>query len=73
MVDAGDKFHAAAAAFAQAQATITFYIPETVFVETMVLTKSRLGARPAVELGNRIMESVRFLVLYLTAEDRRAT
>ncbi len=73
MVDAGDKYHAAAAAFAQAQATATFYTLETVFIETMVLTKARLGAKPAVELGNRIMASTRFPILYLTAEDRRIT
>lgn len=73
MIDAEDEHHAAAAPFARANATAIFYLPDTVFAETMVLSKARLGAKPAVELGNRIMESPHFLVVYLTAEDRRIT
>ena len=73
MVDAGDKYHVAAAAFARVQATATFYLPEPVFIETMVLTKARLGAKPAVELGNRIMESARFPILHMIEGDRHTT
>lgn len=73
MVDAGDKYHAAAVAFVRARLPAIFYLPETVFIETMVLTKARLGAGPAVELGNRIMASTYFPLLYLTMEDRQAT
>ncbi len=73
MIDAGDEHHTAAATFARANATATFYLPDTVFVETMVLSKARLGVKPAVELGNRIMESPHFLIIYLTAEDRCTT
>lgn len=39
MVDAGDKYHAPAAAFAHRSTTSKFYLPETVFIETMVLVK----------------------------------
>jgi predicted nucleic acid-binding protein len=57
MVDARDKHHTSAAAFARSLLTATFYVPETVFIETMVLVKARLGARPAVELGTRLTAS----------------
>lgn len=72
MVDAGDKYHTAAARFVRARLPAIFYLPETVFIETMVLVKTRLGAGPAVELGNRIMASTHFPLLYLTMEDRQA-
>lgn len=73
MIDAGDENYAAAAAFAHGNTNAIFYLPDTVFVETMVLTKARLGAKPAVELGNQIMESSQFLVVYLDTEGRRVT
>lgn len=73
MVDTNDQHHTAAAAFARAHATATFYLPDTVFAETMVLVKARLGARLAVELGTRIMHSEHFPIVYLSAEDRRNT
>lgn len=73
MIDASDQYHPAAAAFARAHATATFYVPDTVSTETMVLVKARLGARPAVELGTRIMHSDHFPIISLSAEDRRNT
>jgi predicted nucleic acid-binding protein len=72
MLDRSDQHHAAAATFAQANADATVYLPEPVFIETMLLVKARLGADPAVELGNRLMSSSRCQLLYLTAEERRA-
>ena len=45
MVDATDRHHAEAAAFLRAEAGATFYVADTVFAETMVLTKARLGAK----------------------------
>ena len=44
-------------------------MPDTVFAETMVLVKARLGAGPAIELGKRIRDSSLFLVVTLTADD----
>jgi predicted nucleic acid-binding protein len=72
MLDRSDQHHAAAAAFARANTDATFYLPEPVFIETMLLVKARLGADPAVELGNRLMSSSRYRLLYLTAEERHA-
>lgn len=69
MIDTSDAHHFAAASFAQANSTATFYLPDTVFSETMVLTKARLGTKPAVELGDRIMKSVHFQIIRLTDED----
>ena len=65
MIDAGDKHHAPAAAFARSHTPTIFYLPETVFIETMVLVKARLGAR--------LTDSARFVVLPWTIEERRAT
>jgi predicted nucleic acid-binding protein len=73
MIDASDTHHPVAASFAQANNTATFYLPDTVFSETMVLTKARLGAKPAVELGDRVMKSSHFQIIRLTDEDLRDT
>ena len=73
LIDAADQHHASAAAFVRSHSSATFHLPDTVFAETMVLTKSRLGAKAAVDLGNRIMESRHFPLVYLTPEDRSAT
>ncbi len=72
MLDRGDQHHAAAAAFARDNAGATFYLPEPVFIETMLLVKARLGSEPAVELGNRLMASPHYRLLYLTAGERHA-
>ena len=50
-----------------------YYLPDTIFAETMVLTKARLGAKAAIELGERLMESRHFEIIYLTTDDRRMT
>ena len=73
MIDVSDTHHLTAARFAKANKSATFYLPDTVFSETMVLVKARLGAEPAVELGGRIMNSSHFQVVDLTAEDHRLT
>ena len=73
MCDAEDQHHTAAAAFVRSNIASTFYVPDTVFVETMVLVKARLGARSAVDLGNQIMQNPRFVIVFLTTEDRQMT
>ena len=73
LVDASDQHHEPAAAFARANPTAMYYLPDIIFAETMVLTKSRLGAKAAIELGERLMESRHFVIIYLTADDRRMT
>lgn len=72
MIDAGDQHHVAAARFVHANRHALFWLPEAVFVETMVLMKARLGAAAAVALGERIRSSTHFLVVEPTAEDRQA-
>lgn len=73
MIDTRDQYHTAAAAFARANPHSVFYVPDTVFAETMVLTKARLGARRAVDFGERVLRSSHFLIVYLTADDRNST
>lgn len=73
LVDASDQHHEPAAVFARANPTAMYYLPDTIFAETMVLTKARLGAKAAIELGERLMESRHFVIIYLTADDRRMT
>jgi len=73
LLDRSDEHHPAAAAFAQASADAVYYLPEPVFIETMILVKARLGADPAVELGKRLMSTSCFRLLYLTDEDRQVT
>ncbi len=72
LIDRGDQHHHASVTFAQANPGVTFYLPEPVFIETMLLVKSRLGALPAIDLGEQLMHSPRFHVLYLTVEERHA-
>jgi predicted nucleic acid-binding protein len=73
MIDASDTHHLAAASFVRSNKSAVFYLTDTVFSETMVLIKARLGIDPAVELGERIMNSSHFQVVNLTAKDRRVT
>jgi predicted nucleic acid-binding protein len=73
LLDASDQHHAAASAFVAAHPSVTFSLPETIFVETMVLTKARLGADAAIQLGSRMMQSSRFQVIELTRQDRQET
>ncbi|HOU15657.1 MAG TPA: PIN domain-containing protein [Anaerolineae bacterium] len=73
MIDAGDKYHASAAAFVQSDRASKFHVPETVFIETMVLVKARLGAQAAVELGMRLTNSTWFVMLPWTRAERQAT
>jgi predicted nucleic acid-binding protein len=71
MVDRADQHHQSAAAFARSHRNDQFLLPETVFVETMVLSKARLGSRAAVELGNRLAQSSQFSILVPTDTDRQ--
>lgn len=73
MIDVSDSNHVAAALFVRSHSADSFYVPDTVFAETMVLIKARLGARPAVDLGDRIRESRQFLLVPLTPDDHEAT
>ena len=70
MLDARDKYHEPAPTFISANNAATFFIPETIFVETMTLVKSRLGAKAAVSLGERIFISSLFQIVSLP-EDRK--
>ncbi len=73
MLDANDKHHAPAASFARANVKAQFFLPETIFIETMVLVKSRLGADAAVMLGERLQSSPHFSIVNFTNEDRQLT
>jgi predicted nucleic acid-binding protein len=73
LVDRGDTHHTAAAQFLQTQHTASYVVPETIFAETMTLVKARLGAQPAITLGERLMHSHRFTLLPLSDVDRERT
>jgi predicted nucleic acid-binding protein len=71
LVDASDTHHLAAVNFIRTHIATTFYLPDTIFSETMVLTKARLGIKPAVDLGERLKASSHFQIVYLTPEDHQ--
>jgi predicted nucleic acid-binding protein len=73
LVDRTDKFHKRAAVFTGANASARFYIPETVFVETMVLVKARLGSKAALELGRRIRRGAELQIVELARADWQET
>lgn len=73
LVDKSDSHHLAVAKFVQIHSLATFFVPDTIFTETMVLTKARLGATPAIELGLALMQSTIFRIIYLTDQDRSMT
>jgi predicted nucleic acid-binding protein len=73
LLDAGDSNHRLAAAYARSLRDAAFIVPATVFVETMVLVKSRLGAKAAIDLGEAIRAGGRYRIVELTTEDRDAT
>ena len=73
LIDLTDQYYAAAASFARSHSTDTFYVPDTVFAETMTLIKARMGAKPAVDLGARIRGSTFFVLTALTPDDHEAT
>lgn len=72
MLDARDKYHTDAQAFIAAHEKATFVIPDTIFAETMTLVKARLGAKPAIALGERIFRSPRFQITALLESDHQA-
>jgi predicted nucleic acid-binding protein len=73
MINSSDQHHAAAAMFARSHQSSLFSLPETIFVETMVLTKARLGSQAAIQLGQRVMQSTHFQIIELTAQDKLET
>lgn len=73
LLDARDKYHSAAQVFTEANEDATFIIPGTIFAETLTLVKGRLGAKPAILLGERILRSPRFQLVHLSDNDHQAT
>lgn len=73
LVNVRDKYHSQAARFVREHPDWKYVVPETIFVETMVLTKARLGSEAAVLLGERLQESHNFLVEPLTTVDKTLT
>lgn len=73
LIDRRDQHHTAAAQFFREQRTASYVVPETIFAETMTLTKARLGAPPAITLGERLRRSQRFILLPLNDLDRENT
>jgi predicted nucleic acid-binding protein len=73
-VDNSDKFHDPAEKYLRKQSdAVLFLVPELIFAETMTLVKARLGAATAVDIGRRLYQSPRFLVVNQTDEDRNLT
>lgn len=73
LIDRRDQHHVAAAQFFHAQNAASYVVPETIFAETMTLTKARLGARAAITLGERMMQSRSFSLVVLSEVDRQHT
>jgi uncharacterized protein len=73
LIDRRDQHHAAAAQFFHTQSTVSYVVPETIFAETMTLTKARLGAQAAITLGERMMLSRSFSLVSLSELDRQNT
>jgi len=73
LIDPTDHYYVAAASFLRSHSSDSFYVPDTVFVETMTLVKARLGVRPAVDLGARLRTSISFALVPLTVADYEAT
>jgi predicted nucleic acid-binding protein len=72
MLDARDKYHTQAQTFIAINREATFFIPDAIFAETMTLVKSRLGAKSAVSLGERIFISSLFQIVVLPEEQKPA-
>jgi len=73
MLDARDKYHTDADAFIKAHVDAIFYMPDTIFAETMTLVKARLGTEAAIKLGESIRQSTQFIIVPLADADREAT
>jgi len=73
MVDRHDAHHGAAKAFLRKPPTASYIISDLIFAETMTLVKARLGAQPAITLGQRLMQSSQFTLITLTDLDRQDT
>ncbi len=73
LVNRTDQYYPPATSFVRSHLGDGFYVPDTVFVETMTLIKARLGVKPAVDLGTRVRASSVFVLVPLTAADYEAT
>ena len=73
LMDSHDQHHLAAAAFAYKHANNDWILPETVFVETMVLIKARINAQRAINVGQSLMKSERFTIVPLDEKYRQET
>lgn len=72
MLDVRDKYHTPAQTFISSQSNAIFLIPEAIFAETMTLVKARLGAKPAIMLGERIFVSTMFKLVTLPESENLA-
>ena len=71
---ARDDYHAQALAYFKSLAgRVKPILTEWVFVETMNLTKARLGPKYAIDFGRQLKTSKAFYPLILTDFDKRAT
>lgn len=73
LVNSRDKYHQPAAQFVKARISRTYIVPETIFAETMVLTKARLGSEAAIMLGEQLQQSQHFQLVALTEADKALT
>ena len=71
---ARDENHARAVAYFKSLAgRVKPILTEWIFIETMNLTKARLGPAYAIEFGRQLKASKAFYPLILTDQDKRAT
>ena len=71
---ARDNYHAQALAYFKSLAgRVKPILTEWVFVETMNLTKTRLGPKYAIDFGRQLKTSKAFYPLILTDIDKRTT
>lgn len=73
MIHAKDQYHPLANRLIQNNRTSRYYLPETVFAETMVFVKTRLGVTIAIQLGETLQKSTHFIVLPMMPTDRQTT
>ena len=71
MLDARDKYHPRAQEFLSNNQDATFLITTAIFAETMTLIKARLGAKPAIMLGERIFISTMFQLASLPENEQQ--
>lgn len=57
-----DKYHRQATQFFNSHRSSTYHLSELIFAETLTLSKSRLGPRMAILLGERLRQSPQFKI-----------